>query len=116
VLPGPSSNSYSGRIRSTAFYPLPTQSDEEPDNWGTLTPSILLQRLGAHIQGHGLIANQGGGGLYLLWRFSDYMQIRVFPGRETRATLFFDLNHPPHEDHYSAFQFLYHSDICEANS
>jgi hypothetical protein len=54
------------------------------DNWGTLTPSILLQRLGAHIQGHGLIANQGGGGLYLLWRFSDYMQIRVFPG-EKRA-------------------------------
>ncbi|MHB8114995.1 MAG: PP2C family protein-serine/threonine phosphatase [Acidithiobacillus ferrivorans] len=85
------------------------------DNWGTLTPSTLLQRLGAHIQGHGLIADQGGGGLYLLWRFSDYMQIRVFPGRETRATLFFDLDHPPHEDHYPAFQFLYHSDICEVN-
>ncbi|MEB8486602.1 AAA domain-containing protein, partial [Acidithiobacillus ferriphilus] len=40
VLPGPSSNSYSGRIRSTAFYPLPTQSDEEPvqknSEWGIL--------------------------------------------------------------------------------
>ena len=85
------------------------------DNWGTLTPSIFLQRLSAHIHGQGLIANQGGGGLYLLWRFSNYLQIRVFPGRETRATLFFDLDHPPREDRYPSFQFLYHSDTCEFN-
>ncbi|WP_227487905.1 hypothetical protein, partial [Acidithiobacillus sp. HP-11] len=30
ALQGPSANSYSGHDRSTAFYPLPTQSDEEP--------------------------------------------------------------------------------------
>ncbi|MBU2861292.1 hypothetical protein HF290_13060, partial [Acidithiobacillus ferrooxidans] len=30
ALQGPSANSNSGHDRSTAFYPLPTQSDEEP--------------------------------------------------------------------------------------
>ncbi|MHB1779207.1 hypothetical protein, partial [Acidithiobacillus sp.] len=31
ALQGPSANSNSGHDRSTAFYPLPTQSDEEPE-------------------------------------------------------------------------------------
>ncbi|MCR2831985.1 hypothetical protein NR402_17200, partial [Acidithiobacillus ferrooxidans] len=35
----PSANSYSGHDCSTAFYPLPTQSDEEPQKSKKPTPS-----------------------------------------------------------------------------
>ena len=84
------------------------------DNWGTLTPNIFLNRLSRHVRGIGLDAGVGGGGLYLIWRMSDYLQLRVFPNQQTQVTAFVDFKHPfdPEED--KSFQFLYHSELHEA--
>lgn len=83
------------------------------DSWGTLTPKTFLRRLTAYIEGDGLLPGVGGGGLYLLWRFADYLQIRVTPGRESRLTVFVQRDRLPSDDHYSSFQFLYHNEIHE---
>lgn len=83
------------------------------DSWGTLTPAIFLRRLTAYLEGDGLLPGIGGGGLYLLWRFADYLQIRVVPGRESRLTVFVNLDRLPSDDRYPSFQFLYHNDIHE---
>lgn len=83
------------------------------DSWGTLTPAVFLQRLTAYVEGDGLLPGIGGGGLYLLWRLADYLQIRVVPGRESRLTAFVNLDRLPTDDRYPSFQFLYHNDIHE---
>ncbi|MHB1531254.1 PP2C family protein-serine/threonine phosphatase [Acidithiobacillus sp.] len=83
------------------------------DSWGTLTPAVFLQRLTAYVEGDGLLPGIGGGGLYLLWRLADYLQIRVVPGRESRLTVFVNLDRLPTDDRYPSFQFLYHNDIHE---
>ncbi|MHB0888699.1 PP2C family protein-serine/threonine phosphatase [Acidithiobacillus sp.] len=83
------------------------------DSWGTLTPAVFLQRLTAYAEGDGLLPGIGGGGLYLLWRLADYLQIRVVPGRESRLTVFVNLDRLPTDDRYPSFQFLYHNDIHE---
>lgn len=83
------------------------------DNWGTLTPNVFLNRLTRHVQGSGLISGMGGGGLYLIWRLSDYLQLRVFPHQQTQVCVFLDLNNPVDPDSDKSYQFLYHTELHE---
>lgn len=83
------------------------------DNWGTLTPAVFLDRLARHTQGEGLIAGEGGAGFYLLWRLASYLQLRVFPHRQTQITALFDLARPLAHDADPGFQFLFHSEVHE---
>ncbi len=83
------------------------------DNWGTLTPTVFLNRLTRHIQGKGLDSGVGGGGLYLTWRMSDYLQLRVLPYKQTQVCAFLDLNNPFDEEAENGFQFLYHNEVHE---
>lgn len=84
------------------------------DSWGTLTPAVFLHRLARHIEGDGLIAGQGGAGFYLLWRLSDYLQLRVLPHRQTQVTVLFDLAHGLDTECDTGYQFLFHSEVHEA--
>ena len=84
------------------------------DHWGTLTPSIFLNRILLNTSDDGgMKAGVGGTGMYLMWRFSDYLQIRVLPNKKTQVTLLWSLKENPHYDSNSSFQFLYHSEINE---
>lgn len=83
------------------------------DSWGTLTPQVFLTRLAHHTQGLGLDAGIGGGGLYLIWRMSDYLQIRVIPNRQTQVTLFLDLTQSVNDEADKGFQFLFHTEVQE---
>jgi serine phosphatase RsbU (regulator of sigma subunit) len=83
------------------------------DNWGTLTPSVFLNRLARHVQGSGLEAGVGGGGFYLTWRMADYLQLRVHPYKQTQVSVFLDLNNPLDEEAENGFQFLYHNELHE---
>jgi len=84
------------------------------DSWGTLTPQVFLNRLTRHIEGLGLDAGIGGGGLYLIWRMSDYLQVRVLPNRQTQVCVFLDLYNPFDPEADKGFQFLYHTELFEA--
>jgi len=84
------------------------------DNWGTLTPHVFLNRLSRHVQGSGLDSGAGGGGLYLIWRMSDYLQLRVFPHQQTQVCVFLDLKNHFDPEADKGFQFLYHSELYEA--
>jgi serine phosphatase RsbU (regulator of sigma subunit) len=83
------------------------------DNWGTLTPTVFLNRLSRNVQGIGLDSGVGGGGLYLIWRLSDYLQVRVLPHRQTQVCAFLDLNNPFDTEIENGFQFLYHTEVHE---
>lgn len=83
------------------------------DSWGTLTPAVFLNRLLRHTQGDGLVAGEGGAGLYLMWRLGDYLQFRVHPHYQTQATVLLDLQMPQDAEADKGFQFIYHSEIDE---
>lgn len=83
------------------------------DSWGTLTPRIFLDRLSHHAQGLGMEAGVGGGGLYLMWRMADYLQIRVIPNQQTQVSLFLDLHQQHDAEIDKGFQFLYHTEYQE---
>jgi serine phosphatase RsbU (regulator of sigma subunit) len=82
------------------------------DNWGTLTPSVYLDHL-THTLKSGVEAGIGGAGLYLMWRMSDYLQIRVTPNRRTQITTLWDLNRPLAVGLRTGFQFFYHNEFNE---
>jgi serine phosphatase RsbU (regulator of sigma subunit) len=84
------------------------------DSWGTLTPNVFLNRLSRHVRGMGMDSGVGGGGLYLIWRMSDYLQVRVFPNRQTQVCAFMDFNNHFDPEADKSFQFLYHSELYEA--
>lgn len=79
------------------------------DNWGTLTPAVFLRHVSHAMEG-GVEAGVGGAGLYMMWRLSDYFQIRVYPQQRTQVTVLWDLASQVDMDTHSGFQFLYHSD------
>lgn len=79
------------------------------DNWGTLTPAVFLKNVSHAMEG-GVEAGIGGAGLYMMWRLSDYFQIRVYPQQRTQVTVLWDLASQVDMDTNSGFQFLYHSD------
>jgi PAS domain S-box-containing protein len=85
------------------------------DSWGTLTPATYLDYL-THTLRSGVEAGVGGAGLYLMWRMSDYMQIRVTPHKRTQITTLWDLNRPLAVGLRTGFQFLYHSEFDEVVS
>jgi PAS domain S-box-containing protein len=79
------------------------------DNWGTLPPSVFLRNM-AHAMDEGVEAGVGGAGLYMMWRLSDYFQIRVHPQSRTQVTTLWDLNKTVDMDINSGFQFIHHSE------
>ncbi len=85
------------------------------DNWGTLTPAIFLDHL-THTLAEGVDPGVGGAGLYLMWRMSDYLQVRVTPHRSTQITTLWDINRSPRIGLKTGFQFLYHSEYDEVVS
>lgn len=85
------------------------------DNWGTFTPAIFLKYM-TRTLGQGIEAGVGGGGLYMMWFLSDYLQVRVRPHLQTQVTALWDFNQPLDASLNSGFQFLYHSEYDEAVS
>lgn len=83
------------------------------DNWGTLTPGVFLKNL-AHAMSEGVEAGVGGVGLYMMWRMSDYLQIRVHPQKRTQVTTLWDLHGSVDMGVESGLQFLYHSEYESA--
>ncbi|MDO9105186.1 MAG: SpoIIE family protein phosphatase [Methylovulum sp.] len=79
------------------------------DNWGTLTPAVFLKNI-AHAMEEGVEAGVGGVGLYMMWRLSDYLQIRVHPQKRTQVTTLWDIKGAVDMDVDSGIQFLYHSE------
>lgn len=83
------------------------------DRWGSFTPAVFLQRLALNARQDGLVAGVGGAGLYLMWRMSDYLQVRVDPQRQTQITLLWSLRQAADPDRDSGFQFLFHHEVAE---
>jgi phosphoserine phosphatase RsbU/P len=79
------------------------------DNWGTLMPSVFLKNI-SHAMEEGVEAGIGGAGLYMMWRLSDYLQIRVHPQQRTQVTTLWDINGVVDMNVDSGIQFLYHSE------
>lgn len=84
------------------------------DNWGTLMPGVFLRNI-AHAMEEGVEAGVGGVGLYMMWRLSDYLQIRVHPQKRTQVTTLWDLNSTVDMNVDSGLQFLYHSEYEASN-
>jgi hypothetical protein len=79
------------------------------DNWGTLMPGVFLRSI-AQAMEEGVEAGVGGVGIYMMWRMSDYLQIRIHPQKRTQVTTLWDLNGTVDMSVDSGFQFLYHSE------
>lgn len=80
------------------------------DNWGTLTPVVFLRNIARAMEG-GVESGVGGAGLYMMWRLSDYFQIRVYPQKRTQVTTLWDLDRQVNMDTSSGFQFIHHTEI-----
>lgn len=83
------------------------------DNWGTLMPGVFLKSL-ARAMAEGVEPGVGGVGLYMMWRMSDYLQIRVHPQKRTQVTTLWDLHGSVDMGVDSGLQFLYHSEYESA--
>jgi hypothetical protein len=60
-----------------------TLAMEVEDNWGSLSPQIVLEHL-ARGQEEMLDPDSlGGRGLYIIWQFIDHLHIHINPGRNT---------------------------------
>lgn len=79
------------------------------DNWGTLMPSVFLKNISRAME-EGVEAGIGGAGLYMMWRLSDYLQIRVHPQQRTQVTTLWNINGVIDMNVDSGIQFLYHSE------
>jgi anti-sigma regulatory factor (Ser/Thr protein kinase) len=84
------------------------------DNWGTLTPGVFLKNI-AHAMEEGVEPGVGGVGLYMMWRLSDYLQIRVRPQQRTQVTTLWDINGAVDMNVDSGVQFIYHSEYEAAD-
>jgi hypothetical protein len=74
-----------------------------------LTPGVFLRNI-AHAMENGVEAGVGGVGLYMMWRLSDYLQIRVHPQKRTQVTTLWDVNNPIDMAVDSGIQFIYHTE------
>ncbi len=79
------------------------------DNWGTLNPAVFLKNI-THAMEQGVEAGLGGVGLYMMWRLSDYLQIRVQPQKRTQVTTLWDINSSIDMNTDSGIQFIYHNE------
>jgi serine phosphatase RsbU (regulator of sigma subunit) len=75
------------------------------DPWGRFTPEILLRGFERYCTGGEIEAGVGGGGLYLLWRFCDYLHVHVNPGRHTVFTVFYSIQDHIDPEAEKSFQF-----------
>ncbi|MCH9699585.1 MAG: SpoIIE family protein phosphatase [Gammaproteobacteria bacterium] len=82
------------------------------DNWGTLTPAVFMRSLSQAMQ-NGVKAGTGGGGLYMMWRLSDYLQVRVHPHKRTQITILWDMSEEFELNLNTGFQFLNHAEEQE---
>lgn len=80
------------------------------DYWGTLTPSVFFKSLSRAMES-GIESMESGVGLYMIWRLSDYLQIRVHPNKCTQLTVLWDVSNGFIDHNVDAgLQFLYHND------
>jgi hypothetical protein len=56
---------------------------EMEDNWGSLSPNTILKYLAKNQDNPDICEEMGGRGLFIIWRFLDYMHIHIEPGRQT---------------------------------
>lgn len=56
---------------------------EMEDNWGSLAPDAVLEYLAKNQDSRDVCDEMGGRGLFIIWRFLDYMHIHIEPGRQT---------------------------------
>ena len=77
------------------------------DPWGRFTPEILLRGFERYCKGGEIEAGVGGGGLYLLWRFCDYLHVHVNPGRSTVFTVFYSVQNHIDPESEKSFQFTF---------
>jgi hypothetical protein len=56
---------------------------EMEDNWGSLAPDRVLEYLAKNQDCRDNCEEMGGRGLFIIWRFLDYMHIHIEPGRQT---------------------------------
>lgn len=56
---------------------------EMEDNWGSLSPDAVLECLAANHDSHEFREEQGGRGLFIIWRFLDHLHVHIDPGRQT---------------------------------
>jgi hypothetical protein len=56
---------------------------EMEDNWGSLAPDTVLEYLAINLNSRDVCDEMGGRGLFIIWRFLDYMHIHIEPGRQT---------------------------------
>lgn len=75
------------------------------DPWGRFTPDILLCGFERYCTGGEIEAGVGGGGLYLLWRFCDYLHVHVNPDRNTVFTVFYSVQDHIDPEADKSFQF-----------
>jgi hypothetical protein len=83
------------------------------DPWGRFTPEILLRGFEHYCRGGEIEAGVGGGGLYLLWRFCDYLHVHVNPGRNTIFTVFYSVQEHIDPEAEKSFQFTLARNVLE---
>ena len=71
--------------------------------------SVLLKNI-SRAMDEGVEAGIGGAGLYMMWRLSDYLQIRVRPQQRAQVTTLWDINGVIDMNVDSGIQFLYHTE------
>jgi len=53
------------------------------DNWGSLEPDLVIEFLARNQEAGSKSADEGGRGLFIIWRFLDQFHVNVHPGQET---------------------------------
>lgn len=56
---------------------------EMEDSWGSLAPDTVLEYLAKNQDSPDISEEMGGRGLFIIWRFLDYMHIHIEPGKQT---------------------------------
>lgn len=60
-----------------------TLAMEVEDNWGSLSPQIVLEHLARRQQELDDADDEGGRGLFIIWRFLDHLHVHITPGKTT---------------------------------
>jgi hypothetical protein len=77
-----------------------TLAMEMVDNWGSLSPDVVLHYLARNQAQEGEGDETGGRGLFIIWRILDHLHVTITPGRQTvigghlKATSTMDLDTP----------------------
>ncbi|NVN92916.1 MAG: ATP-binding protein [Desulfuromonadales bacterium] len=56
---------------------------EMEDNWGSLSPDAVLECLAVNHDSNEFCEENGGRGLFIIWRFLDHLHVHIDPGRQT---------------------------------